>query len=295
MTQSPRHHIVLVTGPSGAGRTTATDALEDAGFEVVDNLPLRMVLPLLDQSGASGPLALGLDIRNRDFSAQAVLDLLDAMAARADIQVQLLYLDCAPEEILRRYSGTRRRHPVQQANTLGDAVRHEIGLLEPVRTRADVLIDTTGLNPHQLRAEIKAGFAPQARRDLLVQVTSFSYKRGLPRGADFVFDCRFLRNPHWEAALRDLDGQDNAVQAFVRKDPRFAEFFAKVRDLSLFLLPAVKEEGKSYVTIALGCTGGKHRSVTMVELLSQALAEQGWQVSIRHRELDRRRSEKGQV
>ena len=287
MTNPLLHHIVLVTGPSGAGRSTATDALEDAGFEVIDNLPLRLILPLLEQSGTNGPLALGLDARNRDFSAHAVLDLLDTLEARSDIQVQLLYLDCAPEEIQRRYSGTRRRHPVRGENTLADAIAREIELLQPVRARADTLIDTTDLNPHELRADIVGGFAPQARRELLVQVQSFSYKRGLPRGADLVFDCRFLRNPHWEDALRPLDGRDDRVRAFVRGDARFDAFFAMTRDLSLFMLPAARDEGKSYITFAFGCTGGRHRSVTLVEMLAQTLAEQGWGVSIRHRELER--------
>ena len=290
MSQYPRR-LVLVTGPSGAGLSTATAALEDAGFEAIDNLPLRLVLPLLDHPGSDRPMSLGLDMRNRDFSPQGFLDLLAELERRPGITPQLLYLDCRPDEILRRYSSTRRRQPIAEAPTLADGIAREIELLRPIAARAEVLIDTSDLNPHELRAEIEKWFVPDDRQQIAVQIQSFSYKRGLPRGVDFVFDCRFLRNPHWEEALRPLDGRDDAVQSYVMGDDRFAEFLDKVRDLSLFVLPAAEKEGKSYLTIAFGCTGGKHRSVTLAERLSQALEAAGWQVSIRHRELDRRSSE----
>ena len=283
--------LVLVTGPSGAGLSTATHALEDAGFEAIDNMPLRLVLPLLDHPGPDRPISLGLDMRNRDFSIQGLLDLLDELARRRDVEVQLLYLDCDPDEILRRYSSTRRPHPITDAPTLAEGIAMEIDLLRPLAARADVMIDTSELNPHELRAEIERWFAPDGGNRIVVQLQSFSYKRGLPRGVDLVFDCRFLRNPHWVDALRPLDGRTAAVQDYVAGDDRFATFLDKLRDLTLFLLPGAEEEGKSYLTIAFGCTGGKHRSVTVAETLSQALAEAGWQVSIRHRELDRRSGE----
>ena len=290
MSEKPRR-LVLVTGPSGAGLSTATAALEDAGFEAIDNLPMRLVRPLLDHPGPDRPMSLGLDMRNRDFSPQGFLDLLDELERRPDIAVQLLYLDCRPDEILRRYSSTRRRHPIAEAPTLADGIAREIELLRPIAARAEVMIDTSDLNPHELRAEIEKWFAPDDRQHIAVQIQSFSYKRGLPRGVDMVFDCRFLRNPHWEAELRPLDGRSAAVQAYVEGDDRFATFLEKVRDLSLFILPEAEQEGKSYLTIAFGCTGGKHRSVTLAERLSHALEAAGWQVSIRHRELDRRSSE----
>jgi UPF0042 nucleotide-binding protein len=262
--------------------------LEDSGFEAIDNLPLRLVLPLLDHPGPDRPMSLGLDMRNRDFSPQGFLALLDELEQRADINVQLLYLDCRADEILRRYSSTRRRHPIAEAPTLAAGIDHEIELLRPIAARADVLINTTGLNPHELRAEVERWFAPEGKHQIALQVQSFSYKRGLPRGVDLVFDCRFLRNPHWEETLRAKDGRSEEVQSYVEADPRFAEFLSKVEDMVSFLLPAAEKEGKSYMTIAFGCTGGKHRSVTLAERLSHALAEAGWQVSIRHRELDSR-------
>jgi len=285
--QTTLRKLVLVTGPSGAGLSTATRALEDAGFEAIDNLPLRLIGPLIDHPGSDRPISLSLDLRNREFSTEAILDLLEALEANADVAPQLLYLDCRSEEILRRYSSTKRPHPIAKAPSLAEAIAHEQELLRPLKARADVLIDTSELNPHELRAEVGRFFSTLQDQAIAVQVQSFSYKRGLPRGVDYVFDCRFLRNPHWNETLRPMDGRSETVQAYVAADARFGDFLTQVRALTLFVLPGAQEEGKSYLTIAFGCTGGKHRSVTLAERLAQALAEEGWQVSIRHRELDR--------
>ena len=267
--------------------STASNALEDAGFETIDNLPLRLVRPLFEQAQTDRPVALCLDMRNRDFSAQRFLDLVSDLSSLPGLEVHVLYLSCRAEEIQRRYSSTRRRHPITQAPTLQDAIAYEIDLLKPLEARADVLIETSDLNPHELRAEVETWFAAGGRHGMAVQVQSFSYKRGVPRGVDFVFDCRFLKNPFWQPYLRDKDGRDLDVQNFVADDPRFETFYTHVRDLSLFVLPAAQEEGKSYLTLGFGCTGGRHRSVTLAERLSEALAEERWQVSVRHRELDR--------
>lgn len=283
----PRRRVVLITGPSGAGLSTASNALEDANYETIDNLPLRLVVPLLRQTASDRSVALCLDMRNRDFSAQRFLDVLSELSEWDDIDLQLLYLACHSDEILRRYSSTRRRHPITQAPTLQGAIAYEIDLLRPLAARADVLIETSELNPHELRAEVERLFAPDGQHKTSVQVQSFSYKRGLPRGVDFVFDCRFLRNPHWVPDLQPRDGREDAVQAYVSQDHRFEAFYEHVQRLILFVLPAAQEEGKSYLTVAFGCTGGRHRSVTLAERLSSTLAQAGWQVSVRHRELDR--------
>ena len=283
---APRRFVV-VTGPSGAGRSSALNVLEDAGFEAIDNLPLRLLPALMDGPGQGGRVALGIDARNRDFTSGAVLDSMGELSARAGLLVELLYLDCADDVLLRRFSATRRRHPLAPADRPADGIQREKQLLEPLRARADVLIDTSELNVHQLREEVEQWFAPQGRERLAVTVQSFSYKRGLPRSADLVQDCRFLRNPYWEPALRPLNGTDPRVAAHVREDPRYAPFAAKVLELSELLLPAYRAEGKTHLTIAFGCTGGQHRSVAMAEEHALRLAEAGWQVSIRHRELDR--------
>lgn len=279
---------VLVTGPSGAGRTTAIRALEDIGYEAIDNIPLSLVPRLLEGVELRRPIALGIDTRNRDFSTSALIETIDTWGADRTQPLEVLYLDCAPDVLVNRFSETRRRHPLALAETPRDGIMREMDLLGPIRARADVLIDTTGLSPHDLRAEVEQWFNAEKGRTLSVSVQSFSYKRGLPRGLDMVFDTRFLNNPYWEEPLRGLTGHNAKVQDYVASDKRFAGFFDRVCDLTRMLLPAYVEEGKSYFAIGFGCTGGQHRSVTMAERLAKALAEEGWQVSIRHHELERR-------
>jgi RNase adapter protein RapZ len=290
-TSSAARRVVLVTGPSGAGRSSALNVLEDAGFEVVDNLPLRLLPSLIDTARRDNHIALGIDPRNRDFSTTGVIDALGQLAGWPGLAPELLYLDCTTEVLLRRFSETRRRHPLAPDDRPSDGIMRELQMLEPLRARADVLIDTSDLNVHQLRAEVEHWFAPDGKRRLSVSVQSFSYKRGLPRSVDMIFDCRFLTNPYWEPSLRALNGTDEAVARHVMADPRFGPFSQKVLDLSLLLLPAYREEGKSYLSIAFGCTGGQHRSVVVAQKHALQLAEAGWQVSIRHRELDLRRKE----
>ncbi|WP_417268296.1 RNase adapter RapZ [Celeribacter baekdonensis] len=285
-----QRRVVLITGPSGAGRSTAINALEDLGYEVIDNLPMSILPRLLQAHGLTRPLALGLDVRNRDFSVNALIEVIDELTRNPDHDAEVLYLDSSPEVLIRRYSETRRRHPLAPAETVQDGVAREIDLLAPIRARADILIDTSEMTPHQLRDEIERWFAEGTQADMALTIQSFSYKRGMPRGVDMVFDVRFLANPYWEPALRALNGTDPKVQEYVQRDPRFAAFFGKVLELTLLLLPAYREEGKKHLSIAFGCTGGQHRSVTLAEILSKALAEHDWQVSIRHRELERRQS-----
>lgn len=284
--------LVLVTGPSGAGRSSALNVLEDAGFEAIDNLPLRLLPAVLDDPQAARPLALGIDARNRDFSTDAVLDFMGLLSTRSGLEVELLFLDCADDILLRRYSETRRRHPLAPEDRPADGILREKELLGPLRARADVLIDTTQLNIHQMREEVEQWFAPGGQHHLAVSIQSFSYKRGLPRSVDVVHDCRFLRNPYWNEGLRGLNGTDPGVAEHVAQDPRFDLFATKVLELSALLLPAYREEGKSHIAIAFGCTGGQHRSVTLAEHHALHLAQAGWQVSIRHRELDRQHPKK---
>ncbi|WP_299852085.1 RNase adapter RapZ [uncultured Roseovarius sp.] len=282
------NRLVLVTGPSGAGRSSAIRALEDVGFEAIDNLPLSLLPRLLAGPVPDKPLALGIDTRNRDFSTNALIEVIDGMSGMSPVPMQVLYLDCSADVLLRRFSETRRRHPLAPAETPDIGIAREFDLLVPIRARADILIDTSEMAPRDLRAELERWFAARPGTSLSVSVQSFSYKRGLPRGLDMVLDCRFLRNPYWEEALRPLDGRVDAVAAYIREDVRFEPFRAKVLDLAELLLPAYAAEGKAYLSIGFGCTGGQHRSVAMAETLAKALAEGRWQVSIRHRELERR-------
>jgi RNase adapter protein RapZ len=288
MQQDTEHRLVLITGPSGAGRSTAIDALEDLGYEVIDNLPLRLVPRLIEGPPLGHPIALGLDVRNRDFNVTALIELIDVLTRDPRVALQVLYVDCAPAVLIQRYAQTRRRHPLAPAETPVEGVAREIDLLAPIRVRADHLIDTSEMTPHDLKAELALWFGHGTTQGMAVSLQSFSYKRGLPRGVDMIFDCRMLDNPYWTPALRDLDGRDPAVVAHIMTDPRFGPFHDKLLDLLTFLLPASVAEGKAHLSIGFGCTGGQHRSVAMVEILGKALAEAGWPVSKRHRELERR-------
>lgn len=290
--QPPREHrLILVTGPSGAGRSTAIHALEDLGYEAIDNLPLSLIPSLTGGPTIGHPIALGIDVRNRDFSATALIELIDTLTRDPRVGLELLYLDCAPNTLIRRFSQTKRRHPLASGETPTEGITREIDLLAPIRVRADHLIDTTEMSPHDLKAEIQAWFSQGAAAPMAVSVQSFSYKRGLPRGLDMVFDCRFLRNPYWNPDLRQKDGRDPQVAAHVGDDPRFDDFITRVSGLLLMLLPAHLAEGKAHLAIGFGCTGGQHRSVAVAEKMGKVLADAGWPVSKRHRELERRGAE----
>jgi UPF0042 nucleotide-binding protein len=279
--------VVLVTGPSGAGRSSAIKVLEDIGFEAIDNMPLRLIPALLEEQSAGKPMALGIDPRTRDFSVGAVLEAMNQLAQQPGFTTELLFLDCATDVLLRRFSETRRRHPLAKGDRPEAGIVSELGILGPIRELADILINTSDLNVHQLRSEVENWFSNEDDHGLSVSVQSFSYKRGLPRSVDMVFDCRFLNNPYWEPSLREINGKDKAVADYIAQDRRFEPFRQKVEDLALWLLPAYLDEGKSHLSIAFGCTGGQHRSVAMAESLAQFLTSEGWQVSLRHRELDR--------
>lgn len=279
--------VVIVTGMSGAGRTTAIKALEDLGFEALNNFPLALVERLLPpEEGASRPIAIGVETRTRGFSARALTSLVDRLRHRQAIGAVLLFLDCSDETLLTRFNETRRRHPLAPEEDVPTGLARERDILAEVRARADAVIDTSELSPQALKNDLAARLAPQVTAGLAVAVQSFSYKRGAPAEADMVLDCRFLRNPYWEAALRGLDGRDPQIQGFIRADPLFHDFFAKLCELLLMLLPAYKAEGKAYFCVALGCTGGRHRSVALGEFLADELRREGWPVILRHREIE---------
>ncbi|MGY6633285.1 MAG: RNase adapter RapZ [Alkalilacustris sp.] len=276
--------LVCVIGPAGAGRTTALNALEDLGFQTITNMPLELLPHLLAGPIQGRPLALGLDAGMPGFSVDAFLALVSDIDTDPRANASVLYLACQADALLRRFSETRRRHPSAPVDRPIDGIAREEALLVPIRDRADVVIDTSEMTPHDLRAEIARWFG-QDNTGLAVALQSFSYKRGVPRGLDMVFDCRFLRNPHWVPDLRAKDGRDPEVARHVRSDPRYAPFLEKVEDLLAFLLPAQSEEGKTHLGIGFGCTGGQHRSVMVVETLCETLAKAGWQVSKRHRDV----------
>ena len=279
--------LILVSGPAGAGRTTAIRSLEDLGFEAIDNLPLDLVKSVLKPKKASEKIAIGLDTRGRDFSVQGLLGLLKSLSSLEHVDFELLYLSCTMEVLLRRYSETRRRHPLADGKSPHEGIEQELILLEPIRHKANILIETSELTPHELKSNIKKLFLNKGVNLLSISLKSFSYKRGLPRGTDMTLDCRFLKNPHWQDDLRDKTGLDPSVSEFVASDPKFSEFIEHITKLLLFLLPSFKEEGKSSVEIGFGCTGGIRRSVAVTETVAKKLADSGWNVSIKHREIER--------
>lgn len=278
---------MIITGPAGAGRTTAIKAIEDFGVEVIDNLPLSLINRILSGPPTGKMLAIGIDSRTRGFSSEALIDVIENIEQKEDYFPTLLYLDCTPETLLRRFSETRRRHPSSPYGSAASGIEQEVAVLGALRQRADILLDTTELTPHQLRDELGRWFDNSGRGKLSISVQSFSYKRGTPRGVDMMIDCRFLSNPHWKPELRQLTGLSDDVGDYVRADPLFEPFFAKLCGLVELLLPAYQAEGKAYFTIALGCTGGQHRSVFVARMLANVLEKNGWLVATRHKEMER--------
>ena len=280
--------FVIVTGMSGAGRTTVINALEDLGYEALNNFPLVLIERLIEPGAGDGrPVAIGIETRTRGFSARALGEAVDMLRARWRQGTVLIFLDCSDDALAARFSATRRRHPLAPGEDVSTGIARERDILSELRGRADLQIDTTAMSPHDLKAEITNLFSIGIAPGLAVSVQSFSYKRGAPYEADMVLDCRFLRNPYWDPEIRMLDGRDQRIRDYVMDDARFEAFFTKLWELVTLLLPAYKAEGKAHFCVALGCTGGRHRSVTVAEMLAPKLARDGWQVSIRHRELER--------
>jgi UPF0042 nucleotide-binding protein len=280
--------FVIVTGMSGAGLTTALRALEDLGYEALNNLPLFLFdLLMREEESRDRPLAVGIDSRTRDFTAEALLANITSLRAQGGIDVRLAYIDATDDALLRRYVETRRRHPLAADRPPMDGILSERLILEPLKLAADVAIDTSDLSTHDLKRVIGGHFALDRTPGLGVFVTSFSYRQGLPRDADLVFDVRFLRNPHWDRTLRSFTGLDPRVAAYIEGDPECAPFIDRLKGFLAPLLPRYRAEGKSYLTIAVGCTGGKHRSVYIAERLAAWLKDQGIQAALGHRGLDR--------
>jgi UPF0042 nucleotide-binding protein len=281
-----RRPVVVVTGMSGAGLSTALKALEDLGFEAVDNLRLSLLTALVGQAH-DRPLAIGIDSRTRDFTADALMAELDSLRERPALYVRVLFMECSDEVLQRRYTETRRPHPLAVDRTVADGIARERRLLWPLRDSADVVIDTSELSLHDVRRLLQGHFRLDSDPSLHVFVTSFSFRHGVPREADLVFDVRFLDNPHWEPDLRPLTGLDPQVGAYIERDPDFETFFSSLTGLLKPLLPRYAREGKSYLTIAIGCTGGRHRSVFTAQRLAERLRAQGHKVGLSHRELER--------
>jgi UPF0042 nucleotide-binding protein len=281
--------LVLVTGMSGGGKASILRALEDLGYEAVDNPPLPLIESLV--AGTARRLAIGVDARTHGFDAARVLDVMDKLRANPALDPTLVYAWASRDALMRRYTETRRRHPLAPQGLVSDGIEAEEALTAALRTEADLVIDTSGLPVPELRLMIDRRFGDESRADgkagLLVALISFAFPGGLPMEADMVFDARFLRNPHYDPILRSRTGLDPDVADFVEADPDYAAFFARIGDLLDLVLPRFVAEGKKVATIAIGCTGGRHRSVHIVERLSRRLDGAGWRLNVAHRELSK--------
>jgi UPF0042 nucleotide-binding protein len=286
-----RQRILLVTGMLGAGKTTALRALEDLGWEAVDNFPIRLLKRLVGNDVANQSLAIGFDCRTRGFDPADVIERVKRLDGHEGTVVTTMFLDCAGHELERRFNETRRRHFLAQDRPLAVGIAAERELMGPLRRWADVLIDTTHYSTNDLQQRIRELFAESAPQEMTITVSSFAFSRGMPPVADLVFDMRFLDNPHWVPELRELTGTDAAVGEHIERDPAFASSFERIRDLLVDLLPRYAAQGKSYVNIAFGCTGGRHRSVFVAERIAGALREVGFSPTVLHRNLGSRAAE----
>ncbi|TPG21568.1 RNase adapter RapZ [Sphingomonas koreensis] len=283
--------ILLVTGLSGAGKSTVLKTLEDLGWEVVDNLPLLLLDRLLASPLPEGvsqderPLALGFGAQTRDFDPERIVQRIKKLREEHGSDIGTLFLDCSGSELERRYSETRRRHPLALDRPASDGIARDRELLAPLRRWANRLIDTTTLSANELAQQVRTTFARDRLGGPTLSITSFGYARGLPSNADLVFDMRFLRNPHWDEALRPGTGLDADVSAYVAADPAYEAAMTQIESLLLLLLPRYRAEGKAYVTIAFGCTGGRHRSVHVAERMASRLRAGGFSPTIAHRDL----------
>ena len=289
----PPHRVLLVTGLLGAGKTTVLKVLEDLGWETIDNFPVRLLAQLVGPPGRKPveqrpPLAIGFDSRTRGFDPHRIIEQVKLLSARVDLEVTTLFLDCAGQELERRYNETRHRHPLAAGMPASAGIASERELLEPLRRWADLVIVTTDFSANQLQQVVRERFATVSAQAMTLTVSSFGFARGMPPVADLVFDMRFLDNPHWDPELRPLTGRDAPVGAYVSRDPAFAEAFARIRDLVLFLLPRYEAQGKAYVHVAFGCTGGRHRSVFVAEQMAAVLREAGFSPTLLHRNLGSR-------
>jgi len=290
MKQRRPDRILLVTGMSGAGKSTVLNTLEDMGWEVVDNLPFQLLDRLLATQAPAGisnerPLALGIDSRTRGFGAQAIIDRVKSMNEQRENNISVLFMDCSGAELERRYSETRRRHPLALDRPAADGIARERELVAPLRQWAAHVVDTTSSTTNDLKQEIRTRFSDWGNAGMSLAILSFGFSRGLPRNADLVFDMRFLQNPYWVEDLRHLTGRDALVSDYVRSDPAYAVAVSRIEELLLTLLPRYKAEGKAYVTIAFGCTGGRHRSVHVAERVAGHLANAGFAPTLSHRDV----------
>jgi len=287
-TRHDAYQLVILTGLSGSGKSTVLHAFEDMGFYCVDNLPIELI-PIFAELHAAGEGDFARAALLVDAREGAQLEKLPPLLKhlRKDHPITLVFIDATDDALLRRYSETRRPHPLGKALSVRESLRHERALMEPIRKLADLVIDSTQFNVHELRTFVTERFKNPDTRPMLVSVVSFGYKYGVPSDSDLVFDVRFLPNPHFVRGLRRYTGQDPKVQKYIRSFPQTGEFLRRIESLLVYLIPHYISEGKSYLTIAFGCTGGKHRSVMLAEQVKKSLEKRGFSTKVVHRDIEK--------
>ena len=283
MSEAPlKPRFLLVTGMSGAGKSTVLDALEDMGWDIVDNLPADLLRDFVHGSDQcrTAPVAIGMDVRSRGFDPAALPGLIRSIDG---VEPEILFLDCSTAELMRRFDKTRRRHPLAPDRPAEDGIARERSVLAPLRSAADSVVDTTDLSPIELREELRRRFGDE--REPVLTLVSFGFGHGISRTADLVFDMRFLANPHWVDDLRDQTGEDSDVRDYVAKDSGWADSMDRIEALLREWIPRYWAAGKTYLTVAFGCTGGRHRSVAAAVEMAERLRAAGFTPNLRHRDL----------
>lgn len=287
--KNPPHRLVVITGLSGSGKGSALKAFEDLGYHCVDNLPIDLILQFADLCSALGSrikrAAVVVDIREGESLSE--LPVIYQRLSRKDLKLSLVFLEAKDEVLIHRFEETRRPHPLGANVPVREGIRLERALLKPMRKFADALVNTTNMNVHELRSFIQDRFGGARHKTMLISVVSFGFRFGVPQDADLVFDVRFLPNPNYVAHLRKKTGRDPAVKRFIDSHNQTRELIARLSDLLLYLLPHYVREGKSYLTIAIGCTGGRHRSVALTESIAGMLEDEGYEIKTRHRDIRR--------
>ena len=281
--------LIIISGPSGAGKSTAIKVLEDLNFFCVDNLPVVLMpkfMELSNQSAEISKVAIVVDVREREFLKEFPIVLKEM--TDSGYNAELIYLEASDDALLRRFSETRRRHPLSEGESSLDGIKRERDMLASVKTAATKIIDTSGYNVHQLKEIIRGYFSgPLSQEKMVVQLVSFSYRYGIPSDADMIMDVRFMPNPYFVEGLKDLDGRDSRAKEFVLNKEETKEFLARFRNLLNFLIPSYLREGKTYLTIAIGCTGGRHRSVSIVDFLADEISFERCIIKKRHRDIEK--------
>lgn len=281
------HELIIVIGQSGAGRTTVIHILDDQGFDTLDNVPVHLIPRVASRELVDKPLALGLDIRSKSFSVQNLMKEISNWEALSRSRVVILFLQCSLDILIKRFSLTRRPHPVPGEDSLELSIKRELNLIAPLRDKADLVLDTSNTSPNELRLKLGSIFPLANNRNIQIILQSFSFRKGTPSGLDMIFDCRFLKNPNWEDDLKNLNGTDTEVKNYLYKDKSWESFNNSLIKMMSTIIPSFEREGKSYLSIGLGCTGGQHRSVFVAEQLFEHLLDKDYDVKILHTTLQK--------